>query len=72
MDNKEMEKRELSPEELDQVSGGTGVPTEEDLQKMMEASKEFQQMIRETDEAKKRQLQRIKDMEEARHPSVFY
>ena len=36
MDNKEMEKKELTPEKLDQVSGGLGTDlTVEQLQEML-------------------------------------
>ena len=71
MDNKETGKRELDPEELDQVSGGTGAPTEEDLKRMIRESKELQKTDLETDEIIKKRLQQIKDMEAEQRSSIF-
>ena len=39
MDNKEMEKRELDPEEMDQVSGGTGDPCDKEIEDVMDRIK---------------------------------
>ena len=59
-----MKMRELNPEELDQVSGGSSPATcEPPPAELAEAAKALDQKIREADEAKKRRTQLRMDLE---------
>ena len=48
MDNKEMEKKELNLEEMDQVSGGTDTRERLDHDDLVEETRRFKQIIEST------------------------
>ena len=67
MDNKEKEMRELNPEELDQVSGGT---SDEELDQMLEQVRSAQQLMADVQRARE-QMKRAQEYTQLQPPKLI-
>ena len=67
MDNKEMEKKELNLEELDQVSGGT---TDEELDQMLEQVRSTQQLMADVQRTRE-QMKRAQEYTQLQPPKLI-
>ena len=67
MDNKEKGMKELNPEELDQVSGGT---TDEELEQMLEQARSTQQLMADTQRMRE-QMKRAQEYTQLQPPKLI-